>query len=102
MCMINPAFLLYLSPGSVRTVEDELKLMRLSCSHRVFLCGPAERKASAMVCNALHDLLINFRGDGLHLLVGLLQEIRELRQAIGQVRGQESLNGFLGHPVARS
>lgn len=53
-----------------------------------------------MVCNALHDILIYFRGDGLHLLVGLLQEIRELRQAIGQVRGQESLHGFLGHPVA--
>ena len=51
-----------------------------------------------MVCDVLHDILTDIRGDGLHLLVCLLQEIRELRQAIGQVRGQESLNGFLAVP----
>jgi hypothetical protein len=34
--------------------------MRLSCSHPVLLYLPAEPKASAMIRNALYDILINF------------------------------------------
>jgi hypothetical protein len=33
--------------------------MRLSCSHPVLLHRLAEPKASAMICNALYDILIN-------------------------------------------
>lgn len=35
------------------------RLMRLSWSHPVLLHRLAERKASAMICNALSDILIN-------------------------------------------
>jgi hypothetical protein len=34
-------------------------LMRLSCSHPVLLHRLAEPKSSAMICNALYDILIN-------------------------------------------
>lgn len=33
--------------------------MRWSCSHAVLLHRLAEPKASAMICNALYDILIN-------------------------------------------
>jgi hypothetical protein len=39
--------------------NDKGQLMRLSYLHPIHLYPRAERKASAMICNAVYDILIN-------------------------------------------
>jgi len=45
--------------GGWLVVEPPPQLMRLSCSCPILLYRPPGLKASAMICNALYDILIN-------------------------------------------